>query len=347
MAAALPADPRALRLATETMAGVRRFEAALGMAQAWRRLSPEDSYEPDLAAAQLQGMLGRPADGLATLLPHRERILAEADAKPGRLALLAELLARDAHEVEARALLEPRARDDADWARRQIAIASVLRTRPDACRAWLAACEPMLGARPELDVALGDGWRTLAQSTGDRQDYARAGELLAAACSRAPSSNLLVTLAETQQGAGDPSAAEGTLRRALELGEDPVALNNLAALLSEQRPSDPEARRLAARAVEIARGAKIPAHAVAPFLDTLGYAQLRAGSAAEALETYTDALRLDPSLVDSLVGSAEAAHALGKDDEARAALQRLPATEALPRHLAPRVAELRRSVGAN
>lgn len=347
VAAAMPADPGALRLATEALAGARQFQEALGAAQQWQRFATADRLEADIALAYLHGQLGRPEEGLLILEPMKSQIVERADQQPAHLVLLAELLAASGRESEARDLLFDRAARDPQWALSHIALVRVLIPRPDAARAWLEQSESVASQSQLTTAALGDAWRTLAGTTEAAADHAAAARWLAVAAEAKPTVHLWVALADAQAAAGDTAQAEASYRRALAMQEDPIALNNLAGLIALLRPDDEEARRLAARAVTLARGAKVPSDSLARFVDTLAYAELRAGRAKEALAAFNEALALDPTLTESAVGRIESLLASGDREGARAALRRLE--EARPREsraVSERLSVVRTSLSA-
>lgn len=346
MAVSMPRNPRSLQLAIGTLASARQFQDAIRWTEAWRRLPGADPLLPDLTLAELQGLVGRPSEGLAIAERHRDRILDSDD--PRLIATYAGLLAAVGRDDEADAILRPLAEQDAAWARRYIEIASAITLDLDARRAWLERAGALASRHGGLELPLGDAWRTLAQRTGTAGDYNRAAELLTAAQAVvAPTPALHIMIAECQSEAGRKDEAEASFRRALALAEDPIALNNLAALIADQRPDDPEAVRLATRAVEIARAARVPGESLAPFLDTLGFAQLRAGRAAPAIESFREAVRLAPSQADSIVGLAEAYLALGDRTAAASALQQARALPSLPKPLADRANLVERSLSGS
>ncbi len=348
MLTALPTDVAALRLATEAFAGARRYQDALAVTETWRRYAGAETDEVDLARAQLFGALGRPADALASIAPYRDQIVAESEAYPGRLALLAELEVASGQSARAQELLQNRSLQDVAWAQRHVAIGASPTLSPAISREWLRVCEAsLIEAHPSLALNIGDGWRMLGQRTNESSDYREATRLLGQAAASSPTIPLLVTLAEVQAGAGDIVGAESSYRSALAMGDDAVAMNNLSALLAEHRPDDPEARTLASRALEIARAARIPPAAIASFCDTLGYAELRAGRFEEALRAYEEAVRLDPSLPDAWVGLAETHMALGDRRAAQTALDRLVLRESLHPQLAERESAVRARLSAN
>lgn len=347
VAAAMPADPGALRLATEALAGARHFQDALATAQQWQSVASADRIDADFTVAQLQSLLGRPEEGLLLLEPRKAQLIEQADRHPGPLVLLAELLAASGRESEARELLFDRALADPAWALRHLAVVRVLIQRPPVARAWLEQSESLTNQSQLVTAALGDAWRTLAGATEEQSDHAQAARWLALAAEAKPTVALWVALADAQAAAGDGDEAEASYRRALAMEEDPIAMNNLAGLIALLRPNDEEARRLATRAVALARSAKVPPDSLARFVDTLGYAELRAGRSREALAAFDEALALDPVLTESAVGRIEAMLASGDREGARISLRRLEDTKPREtRATADRLAALREALSA-
>lgn len=321
-AAAMPLSASAQRLATETLAGARQFSDALAAAERWRRLAGDDRFEADVAVAELEGILGRPERGVQILEPQRERILAESEERPGLAARYGELLANAGRVDEARSMLEPRVSSDEAWALSAVHVGRRLVGDPAAARAWLAWVGEAAAPFPALRVEIADAWRRLASRTSDESDYRAAAAWFERAAETDSNPLVRIALADCQNALGLHAEAEASYRAALSSGEDPIALNNLAALIASVRPTDPEAVRSASRALELARSANAPPDSLARFIDTVGYSQLRAGRPAEAKASFSDALRFDPTLADSVLGLAECAVALGEVEEARRQMRR-------------------------
>lgn len=133
-------------------------------------------------------------------------------------------------------------------------------------------------------------------------------------------------LAQQADGRGDSAAAIALYRRIVERVPDAaLALNNLAALLVEERPD--EALGLAERAVRLAPGSP-------PLLDTLAQAQLAKGQLDRALRTQQAAVQLDPRTGDLRLTLARIHAAAGRKDEALRELRRLAERPDYPRRLA-------------
>lgn len=98
-----------------------------------------------------------------------------------------------------------------------------------------------------------------------------------------------LTMATAQQGSGDHSGAEATLREILkESPNNPIAMNNLGYFLLERGERFAEALGLIKKAVEI--DPNNPS-----YLDSLGWAHFKMGNLVEAEENLKKALRFDPN----------------------------------------------------
>lgn len=339
-AAAMPDDPRILELATRTLAMTDQLSEALVFARAWRSRRPDDDAAA-MVVAELLVALGQPAEAIESLGPVAEGLADGRQPDPAALALYATALAQVGRTDEAWDLLAERAQGDEAWTQRLIATEAGLRERPRQSRDWLARSESLAADSPRLMLALGEQWAGLAVTTGEQADYERAIEILRKAVDAQPSAASVVALAIAQEASGDFTSAEASYRRALELAENPVAMNNLAQLLVRTDGSLSEARSLAEQAVSIVRSGGAPDGVVAAFLDTLANVELKAGRHESARATYREALALAPTMPDSLIGLAEASLAVGDAVVATDAARRARDAGAdLAPHLAERLARV-------
>lgn len=98
-----------------------------------------------------------------------------------------------------------------------------------------------------------------------------------------------LTMATAQQGSGDHSGAEVTLREILkESPNNPIAMNNLGYFLLERGERFDEALGFIKKAVEV--DPNNPS-----YLDSLGWAHYKMGNLVEAEEQLKKALRFDPN----------------------------------------------------
>ena len=121
---------------------------------------------------------------------------------------------------------------------------------------------------------------------------------------------------EAYEALGQVDRAVESYRRALALnGEDPVALNNLAWVLSEHRKKPDEALPLAQKAVQ--RAPQAP-----EMLDTLGWVQYRRGAYAEAEKALAQAAERAPNSGITQYHLGMAYSRLGRKADAVSALRR-------------------------
>ena len=114
-------------------------------------------------------------------------------------------------------------------------------------------------------------------------------------------------------GMGDCAGARALYADAAKaLPDEPAILNNLAYITAEC--GDPK------EAVEIALKTNRLAPGNAEYLDTLGYAQMKAGLNEDAAESFRQSIQARPS-ASALLHYAQVLHALGKDEEARTQLR--------------------------
>lgn len=341
---ASPADPRGARLAAQTLASVGRIEESVVQARAWRARE-RDTFEPDLHLAFCYLSLNRPADALAAIEPHAQRITAAPINFPA-LDALAGAYAATGRIDAARDLLTPRLA--ADPAVFQIAVAAIRRvaSQPDraaAIRPWLADLAAK-AATPAQHLLIAQAWLDLGGPTSNKADLRNiipAAEQARSDSSLLPVALMLIATAHDLSDETPEAIAAYEAARA-HFPDNAILLNNLAYCLvrSKQRPSDAVA--YASRAVALTT-ADSPA-ARANYMDTLAQAQLAAGAHADALATFTTAQTLAPGMPDLFLGLAEVHLALNDPDKARDALRRLDATlggRPLSASLQPRADALR------
>ena len=325
-ASAMPSDPRAARLAAEAYVLLGRSDQALPMAREWRKRALDDPYEADIAVAQLEDQLGKPAVAAESLIVYRDRIIAETASNPRAMALLARALVRSGREQEAHELVFPLTAKDRVWARSYIELGRSLVNRPEAATAWLARAEPLVGDDESARVLMAQAWFDLAGAGQGKDAFRKVVGMLeglepAAKETRGAAALLLAASAEQL---GDAAAAEKAYRVAIECApENAIALNNLAFLLLKQGKPSEEPAELAMRAVAAAQKQALPPGQVVSFLDTQGVCELRAGRAKEAEATFRKGLELNADDVTLLTGLTEALLAQGLKDNASEQIRRI------------------------
>ncbi len=185
----------------------------------------------------------------------------------------------------ARAELEAAQRLDATDPMAPLALAQLHANQGD-LPAALAALDTSLARAPGLlpaRIIRGDLLQAAGRSAAAIEDYETV-------LRRDPKAlNALLGLGVALQQGGNAAAAQAAYRRAIEVApETPLALNNLAMILSEEKLRLPEALILAKRAATLAP-------ASADLRDTLGWVRHRSGDLAGAEADYRAALELQPT----------------------------------------------------
>lgn len=311
-AQALPSDPRAARLAAETLAQVGQLTEAIAMAKNWRDRSLRDPFEADLMLAGLEAKAGRGADALALLTVHRDRLLKQPGESIDAVALYGSLLASAGRIDEARALLASQGLSGDGKAQIFLAVARGLFPRPGDARAWLSEASGSMNMDdPSHVLALGQVWFDLAGARGGTVDDFQKVIEIAARLQSDPDRRIAAAglLASAYDQTGRFNEAEVAYRAVLEANPDqPVILNNLAYLILKRDKTavSEEPVRLAESAIALARSQGLAPAIQASMMDTLGAAQIRAGHPVDAARTFRTALDMlpdDPELVAGLAQS--------------------------------------------
>ncbi|TPE48428.1 tetratricopeptide repeat protein [Amaricoccus solimangrovi] len=317
---ATPGDPDLLamlgriRVARSDWSGAA--EAAAGLAAAG---APEQAAALELASLRGQDPGGRMAALLedlaedpdpAALLPRVRSRLAAGDAAGARRALEA-AVARDPADPAARLMLAALARGAGDAATAERLARALTLERPELARGWLELADLLRaeGREAEADRVLAEGIAAAEEAPGGTAEGATL---------------LLVARAAALERRGETEAAIALYERLH--ARDPAAAviaNNLASLLSTARADDESLARAEAIARDLADTA-VPA-----FQDTYGWILFRRGDAAGALARLAPAAEADPGDARTWFHRAEAEHALGRAEAARASYARaLAAAEA-------------------
>ena len=154
------------------------------------------------------------------------------------------------------------------------------------------------------------------QTLLERDDQAGARRALEEAIGLAPrATDLMVTLAQLEEQAGDNDAAIARYRRILEVEPtNIVALNNLAFVLAVRRSAPAEAVSFARRAATLAPGS-------GAVLDTLGWIEHLLGNPDAAASLLEQAVRLEPGQANIRLHAAVVYVATGKRDAAEKELK--------------------------
>jgi tetratricopeptide (TPR) repeat protein len=175
-----------------------------------------------------------------------------------------------------------------------------------------------------------------------RGDVAGARALLDDALRARPrDAEIELALARLLSRRGEARAAAELCERVLERTRPDVdVLNLIAFTLADAALRPDDARRFAWRAIALD-----PLNG--SVIDTLGWAELRAGDAASAVETLARADRLDPDEPEILLHLAEAQRAMGRVDDARKSASRAQALASTDDPLRARIDALVATLGAS
>lgn len=305
---ALPNQPDILLVLARSQLAVREVNQAVATLNQHNKLRPDSgighlllatayglSGNMQAAKAPMARALALEPDDLAVL---RGAIaLARADGQPGAGVEIARAVQARRPKSALGWQLEAEVHEAAGKSDAALAAWQTAQSRADATSQIAAATHRALATRP------GDG-PAAARQFESRYFAAKPRD-----------SFFLTYLAEVSQAAGDVATAERYLRRALAIQtEDPLLMNNLAALLVDTRT--PEALELANRAVRL-----VPSHPA--LLDTLASAQARSGDFESALRNQRRAIDFAPGEPLHRLHLARIYVAKGDKSKARTELQRL------------------------
>ncbi|MEM9661942.1 MAG: tetratricopeptide repeat protein [Planctomycetota bacterium] len=339
----LPTDPRPARLAVGALLGLEPATRALGAAREWQARSRPDTYEADTTAAALLVRLGRIDEAASLLQAWSERIERDADVPPVLFRIYAASLINSGRAQTASELFERRRDADPRWLGHQIETARDLirfHDEPDQARDWLERVAAATGDDPHAALRIAQAAVDLADRTGAPDDLRRAvdstteAQRLATDADDASAGRAATTLGVQALRFSEDAAAAADLARSL-TAEDPsdtTAHVLLAAAVIESAGDPTEAIEAAQRAAQLAPGSSVT-------LDALGRAQLFAGDAESAEQSFRKAISADATEPSPRVGLAEALIALGREGDARRVIR----DSLLRRDVARRVLLTRRS----
>jgi tetratricopeptide (TPR) repeat protein len=321
---AFPGDADVARLATNVYRQARDWRQMERAAQQWRSRSLERPAEADVAIAEARLAAGNAAGALQQLAPQAAAATAAPDANAAVLITYARALAAAGREPDARAVLEPLLTKSARWRGAWMKIAEDDLADGNAAMAWLDRVAPrVMSDTPGERFALAAAWHAVGSRWQQPRAYEAAKSILLPISEQPDASaEVYLLLASVLQDSGDVAGAEANYRKALAARpESTTALNNLAYLLLNRGGEGDldQADKLAAKAVGIAPD-------VASFHDTLARVRLKSGDQRGALQSFQNALDLEPDHVEAMIGKATVLAALGERARLRELIQQIDAT---------------------
>jgi Flp pilus assembly protein TadD/Tfp pilus assembly protein PilF len=309
-----PASVEAAELTTAVYAAASRWAEALNAAREWRRRSVGDPGAADMAIAEAQIRLGHPESALTQANPSLFKALSDPDQNVLVILTNARALVAAGDFTRAQELLRPLLSKGPLWRQAWVRIAALMIRDRDEATGWLR--EAAGGAQTaESRAELGGAWHQLYLQFNKPADLEQAQQLYRAAADDPQAQPpTVLSAAMFFQNTGDAARAEACYRRRLLTGELPVAQNNLAMLLLENKGDAAEALKLAEKASR-STGDREPA-----FLDTVAQAHRALGHAAQAVDFLRQAAALEPYQPKWLLHLGEAQLADGQKDAARATL---------------------------
>ncbi len=293
------------RACAEVNAAAGNWNDAIVAAHQWRQRVTDDAQPPDIFIAKADLLVDQAQDAIDRLSPYLSDAKAHPDDNQPLLTIYAQALIRAGRESEAAALLQPLARNSAQWRLAWLQIA------PDAYSDGVLSGRWIDQIRPLLDPKSIDEHAGLAEAylaCADRQNFPLDCALAAQALQPFLQSGRMTApqwliYASALTGTGDADSAEQAYRQALKL--DPnngVALNNLADLL--RRSGDPASLKVAESLVSQAIASHPEDPNLASFFDTQAQILLKQGRSDDAIAAFQKGYANDPRNLNILIGLA-------------------------------------------
>ncbi len=328
-ATALPTDSAPLQTLWRVYANQNDWTAALSVVNQWRARSMDNQRPCDIAAGEAMVGLRQTRQAIAVLAPYVDAARKDIRNSMDVIWPYGRALLQDGRTADAIALME---NDLKDPGVRHLWLAMAGDVMPDNASAvtWIKKASPMLDDNSLRDqTALSRAWYVVAMRYKDPASYAEANRLLRWVAEKSDSDiTAWALLGESLRGAGDLPGAESAYRQALLRGDNTYSANAMAFLLLTQDKSLDEALGLSTNA--IAASPK-----TAAFYDTRGQINLRLKKFDDAIKDFDQALMLQPEMIDSMVGKAEALSQAGKKDKAAELLRYIDSVMARQPELSP------------
>ena len=318
---ARPNDADAAKLTVNVYRTAKRYRDVIRAAQKWRQRTLENPTEADIAIAEAGLALNDTKAASEQLAPYLQRVHDQPSASPALTEAVAKLYIATGKTDGARALLEPRLVDGANWRRMFLSLAASNVTPASVASDWIRAAAATVPKDAYAEqFAVANAWQQMGRRLNDTDARQLAHDLLKGLVDHKElGPDPLVMLASMDSDAGDYASAEDLYRRALKMNENiPDALNNLAYLVLQRNGDLKEAKTFATRAIALAPN-------VGAYHDTLARIDEKLDIPDQAQSEFAEALRLDPANLDARIGLSRTLGAAGKRDKAQQELQRIDA----------------------
>lgn len=303
-----------LELSAQTLARFGQWNSARKVAEQWKSLVPQSPREPDLLLAAIAQASGKPAVSLQLSDAYAASFEPRTDLP--NIAARAAALVDAGRDGECFTFLNPWIGDDVSV--RAIWLNAVLAGGVDQAFARLETVAKLLPADAAVErAAAAAACLNLSERTEDPATTRLGLSLLESPAPAFATEQVRILRAELHRAAGDTASAERELRSLIaEVPKSARARNSLAYLLVSQSRNLDEA-------LQLSNEAALAMPDRASVIDTQARALFAQGDLAGASLRFVEALRLDPSYLDALVGLATVRHQQGNEREAVALITQI------------------------
>jgi tetratricopeptide (TPR) repeat protein len=315
----MPTDPEAAHLAVSAQQLANSPLDVKRCAEVWRQRTLDHPMAADLAIAEALISLKQPDDAYAQVKPYLQGAIANPDHFTSVLNVAARALVAQNKAADAQAMLEPMLAKSSGARNVWLRIASTELPDDATAAAWMSKVEPLTPADSvQEQTNLITAWMTIGQRTGAKSAFESAQRLLKNMSDQPdPKGDLAFMLASINEQMGESAAAESGYRQVLaQHPNHSSAQNDLAYFLLIHNKNLQEAESLVRKAIQTE-----PKNA--SYYDTLARILAKKGDIPGALQTFDQAISLNPASLEALIGKASTLQATGKKDEASRLLTRI------------------------
>ena len=281
-------------------AAARQWDRMLFAAKEWRTRTPGNPRRADLAIAEADDFLGRPAAAIDQVKPYVEAAKADPEHHADVLINYSRSLMLAGQDQEAADLLKPLVSKSGQWRIYWLSLTGIGKLPPERAQQWVEQAAALVSAdAADEQLAVAKAWYELGSAGKSPDGFAKAIAILQVLANRPDASaQTLEMLASTAEQSGQFKLAMDSYRRAL--AKNPASAfsqNELAyLLLTHGTEADlPEARDLASKAVASPQ-------AQAAYHDTLARVYLKQKQYAQAIRSFQTSLAMDANSLETQVG---------------------------------------------